>query len=71
MLDLIRVDIIPCATCDTGGVFVGVENMTQETFLSYIFSGKTRSLSPIVGDLSTILVNKSGSELLNQVTPSK
>ena len=58
-------------TWDTGGSFEGVEKVIQETFLPRIFFGKTKSLSPIVGDLSTVPVEKSGLGLLNPVTSAK
>ena len=51
-----------------GGVFAGVDKMIRETFLPHIFFGNTKTLSPIVGALSTMLINKSGSGLLNPVT---
>ena len=55
-------------TWDTGDVFARVERMIQETFLPRIFFGNMKTLSPIVGDLSTTPVNKSGLGLLNPVT---
>ena len=56
---------------DTGDAFWGVDKMTQETFLPSIFFGNIKSLSPIVGALSTEPVNKSGLGLLNPVTSAK
>ena len=46
------------ATQDTGEKFAGVEKMIQETFLPPIFLKNTKSLSPIVGSLSTMPVKK-------------
>ena len=58
-------------TWDTGDAFTGVEKMIWETFLSRLFFGKTKTLSLIVGYLSTIPVKKSGLGLLNSVTSSQ
>ena len=55
-------------TWDTGDAFAGVDKMIQETFLPRLLFGKTKTLSPIVGALSTILVKKSGLGLLSPVT---
>ena len=54
-----------------GNAFAGVDKMIRETFLPRLFSGKTKTLSPIVGALSTIPVNKFGLGLLNPVTSSQ
>ena len=59
------------ATQDTGEKFAGVEKMIQETFLPPIFLKNTKSLSPIVGSLSTMPVKKSGLVLLNPVMSAK
>ena len=45
--------------------------MVRETFLPCIFFRNTKSLSPIVGALSTMLINKSVLGLLNPVTSVK
>ena len=45
--------------------------MIREIFLSRIFFGKTKPLSPISGALSKIPVKKSGLGLLNPVTSVK
>ena len=45
--------------------------MIQETFLPCIFFGNTKTLSPIVGALSTMPVKKAGLGLLNPVTSEK
>ena len=58
-------------TWDMGYAFAGVEKMIRENVLLRLFSGKTKTLSPIVGDQSTITVNKSGLGLLNAVTSSQ
>ena len=58
-------------TWDTGGAFFGLENMIQETFLPRLFFVKTKFLSPIVGDLSTMPVKKSVLGILNPVTSAK
>ena len=42
--------------------------MIWETFLPRLFFGKTKTLSPIVGALSTMPVKKSGLSFLNPVT---
>ena len=55
-------------TWDTGDAFAGVEKIIRETFLSRIFFGKTKILSPISGSLSTIPLKKPGLGLLNPVT---
>ena len=47
---------------------MGVEKMIQENVLPLIFFGKTKTLSPIVGALSTMLVKKFGLVLLNTMT---
>ena len=47
-----------------GEAFAGVEEMIRETFLPHLFFGKTKTLSPIVGALSTMPVKKSGLVLL-------
>ena len=52
-------------TWDTGYAFMGVKKMIRETFLPRFFFGKTKTLSPIVGDLSTIPFKKYGLGLLN------
>ena len=47
--------------------FKGVDKLFRE-FLPRLFFGKSKSLSPIVGTLSKILVKKSGLGLLIPVT---
>ena len=54
-------------TTDTGDAFAGVEKMIWEIFLPCLFSGKTKLLSPIVGNLSTIPSKKSRLGLRNPV----
>ena len=58
-------------TWDTGDSFAGVEKAIWETFLLHIFFGKTKTLSPVVGALSTIPVKKSRLGLLYPVTSSQ
>ena len=55
-------------TTNMGNFFVGVENIIQETSLLRLFFRKKKSFSPIVGDLSMILVKTSGLRLLNKLT---
>ena len=55
-------------TWDMGDAFTGVEKMIRETFLPCLFFVKTKTLSLVVGSLSTMLVKKSGLGLLNPVT---
>ena len=54
-------------TMDTGDAVAGVEKIIPETFLPLILFGKTKSLLPIVRDLSAMTVNKSVLALLNPV----
>ena len=58
-------------TWDTGNTFAGEEKMIRENVLPRLFFGKTKSLSPIVGYLSTTLVKKPGLVILNPVTSGK
>ena len=58
-------------TLDMEGVFAGVENMVQETFLPRLFFRKTKTLSPIVGDISTMPIKMAGLGLLNLVVSAK
>ena len=62
---------LQCVTWDTGDTFAGVEKMIWETFLPHLFFGKTKTLAPIVGALSTMMVNKSELGLLNLVTSAQ
>ena len=55
-------------TWDTGDLFAGVEKMIWETFFPRLLFGNTKTLSPVVGDLCTMPVRKSGLGLLNLVT---
>ena len=54
-------------TWDTGNSFAGVEKMICKTLFPRLFFGKTKNLSPVVGDLSTMPVRKSGLGILNPV----
>ena len=56
---------------DTGDAFAGVEKMIQETFLPHLIFGKTKTLSPIVGALSKMIVKKSGLGLLYLVSSAQ
>ena len=69
--DPIRVDISTTCHLGHGGEFVGVESMIRENFLPCLVFRKTKSLSPIVGALSTMPVKKSGLGLLNPVMSAK
>ena len=55
-------------TDNTGDAFMGVEEMLRETFLPRLFLVKSKSFSPIVVNISTIPVKKSGLDLLNPMT---
>ena len=46
---------------------VGVENLLRETFLTHILFGKSKTLSPVEGDLSTFPAKKSRKGLHNPV----
>ena len=46
-------------TWDTEDTFSGVDKMIRETFLPRLFFGNMKTIYPIVGALSKILVNKS------------
>ena len=61
-------DIFQYTMKDIGYMFLVVENILQEIFLPRIFFGKPKSLSPIVGTLSMLPVNKSGICLQYPVT---
>ena len=58
-------------TWDTGDAFEGVEKMIWENFLPRLFLGKTKTLSTIVGTISTMPIKVDGLSLLNPVTPVK
>ena len=58
-------------TWDTGDAFAGVEKIIRETFLPCLFFGKTKTISPVVGALSTMPVKKAVLGLLNSVTSSQ
>ena len=55
----------------TGDSFMGVEKIIREKFLPCLFFKNTKRLSPIIGSLSTMPVNKSGTGLLNPVTSAR
>ena len=58
-------------TNNMGDAFAGVENMLWKTFLPRLFFRKSKSLTPIVGTLGMVPVNKSGIGLLNTMTSAK
>ena len=58
-------------TKNMGDAFAGVEKMFRETLLPGLFFGKSITLSPIVGTISKMLVNKADLGLLNPVTSAK
>ena len=53
---------------NTGNALAGVENILWETSLPRLFFGKLKSLTPLIGTLSTITVNKDGLGLQSSVT---
>ena len=57
-----------CITWDTVDAFVEVEKIIWETFLPHLFFRNTKTLSSIVGALSTMTVKKSGLGIFNPVT---
>ena len=58
-------------TWDTGDAFTGVEKMIPETFFPRLLFGNMRTLSPVVGALSTMPVKKDGQGLLNTVASAQ
>ena len=58
-------------TLDTRDALAGAERMIWGIFLPRLFFKKKKTLSPIVGSLSTMLVKKSVLGLLNQVAPAQ
>ena len=58
---------IQCVTKNTGDAFAGVEKIIWGK-LPHLLFGKSKTLSSIIGYLSTMLVNKCGMGLLNPVT---
>ena len=60
--------ILQRVTNNVGDAIAGMEKMLQENFLPQLFFGKSKSLSPIIRTLSTMLVKKSGLGLLNVMT---
>ena len=52
---------------DTGQAFPGMEKSLRENFLPRLFHGKSKTLPPIVGDLSMLPVKKSVMVLQNPV----
>ena len=70
MVDAIQLEwiFLQRITWGTGDAFAGVEKIIRETFLPRLFFRKTKTLSIIVGYLSTMPFNKSGLVLLKPVT---
>ena len=58
-------------TWDTGGAFKEVEKISREIILPCLFLRKTKTLSPIVVDLITMMVKKFRPGLLDPVTSAK
>ena len=56
-----------CMTKYLGQEFEGLEKFLRETFLTHILFGKSKTLSPVEGDLSTFPAKKSGKGLHNPV----
>ena len=55
-------------TSNMGYTFIGVENIIWETFLTRLFFGKSKSLTPIIGTLITIPVKKAVLSVQNSMT---
>ena len=53
---------------DTGDSFAVLKKMIHKTFLPRLFFGRTKTLSPVVGAISTMPVSKAGLGLLNPFT---
>ena len=60
-----------CVTWNIRDAFARVDKMIQENFLPRLFFRKTKTLSPIVGNISTITIKVDVLGLLNLVTLSK
>ena len=54
-----------------GDAFAGVEKMIPETFFPFLFFGKIKTLSPILGNLSTMTIKVARLGLMNPVTSAK
>ena len=63
--------ILQRATKDMGQAFMGLEKVMLENVLSHLFFGRLKTLPPVVGTLSTFLVNKSKMGLQNSVTSAE
>ena len=55
----------------TGALFAVVEKIICENVLPRLFFGKTKTLYPVIGDLSMMTARKSGLGLLNPVTSAQ
>ena len=62
---------LQCVTWDTGDSFAVVEKIIHETFLPRLFFGKKKILSPVVGALSRMAVNRTGLGILNPVASAQ
>ena len=62
---------IQCVTWDTGDMCVGVEETIRENVFHRLFFSEIKSLSPIVGDISTMPVKKYVLVPMNPVTLAK
>ena len=58
---------LQCNTNNTGDAFVGTEKILWDFFLPRLFSGESKSLTPLIWDISTIPVKKSSLGLQNPV----
>ena len=58
---------IQSITKNTGDAFVGLQKIIWGAFLPYLFFGKSKTLSPILGTLSTMPVSKAGLGLLSSM----
>ena len=67
----IRVYFLQRVTWDTGYAFERVDKTIWEFVLLHLFFQKTKTLSPIVGSLSTTPIKVAGIILLNPVTSEK
>ena len=62
---------LQCVTKNTGDVFAGVEKLLREIFLPHLFFEESKSLTSLIGYLSTTQVKTSGLGLLNSVTSAE
>ena len=67
----IIVDIFQRVKKDMWQAFLGMEKVLRETFLPRIFFGKSKTLTPFIGALSTFPVKKYRLDLQNPMTAAK